>query len=145
MDVPCGADAAPAKRLMIPVSAFSLLREAAAGALSVLSQAIDHGVDPRECYRRLGAICDLLDLIDGRDADEPTAEVDATRDADTVAELAALMLPTLTTAVGDLDDGDPSRATAEADLSLMCRLLAEAGGTSTQAQAIRPADRTPRG
>jgi hypothetical protein len=70
-------------------------------------------------------------LIDG-DEDEPTAEVDATGDGCTVAELAALMLPVLMRRVADLDDADPARATTEAELSLMRRLLLDASGTPTQ-------------
>jgi hypothetical protein len=73
-------------------------------------------------------------LIDG-DEDEPTAEVDATGDAYTVAELAALLLPTLMRHVADLDDTDPSKATTEAALSLMRRLLLDASGTPTQTDA----------
>ena len=120
---------APAQ-LMVPVSAFSLLREGAEDAFSDVSQAIDEGANLRECCQRLGAICDLLDLIGWSDEDEPAADVDATRDARMVAELAAQMMPTLARAVGDLDDADPSKATAEAELCLTRRLLVAAGGAS---------------
>jgi hypothetical protein len=118
-------------RLMIPVSAFSLLREGAGEAICDVAQAIDAGADPRECARKLTAISDLLDLIDG-DEDEPTGEVDATADACTVAELAALMLPVLMRHVADLADTDPTKATTAADLSLMRRLLLDTSGTRTQ-------------
>ena len=120
---------APA-RLIVPVSAFSLLREGAEDAFSDVSQAIDEGASLRECCRRLGAICDLLDLIGWSDEDEPATDVDATGDACTVAELAAQMMPTLTRAVSDLDDADPSKATAETELRLTRRLLVEAGGAA---------------
>jgi hypothetical protein len=129
---------APAS-LMIPVSAFSLLREGAEDASSAVSQAIDEGVDLRECCRRLAAICDLLDLIGWSNNDEPTAEVDATVDARTVAELAVLMVPTLMRAVSDHDHSGRSKATAEADLCLMRWLLVEAGGTA-DTRSVRPAD-----
>jgi|GEM_PF-2979156 hypothetical protein len=112
--------------LLIPGSLLGPIREGADDALTVVSQEIDHGVDPRECCRRLSAICDLLDLIDGNDDDEPASDVDATGQARTVAELAALMLPILTTTVGDLDDADPSKAGAEAELQLMRELHTEA-------------------
>ncbi len=112
--------------LLIPVLLLGPMREGADDALAVVSQEIDHGVDPRECCRRLNAICDLLDLIDGSGEDEPASDVDATGHARTVAEVAALMMPILTTAVGDLDDADPSKAGAEAELQLMRQLHAEA-------------------
>jgi hypothetical protein len=112
--------------LLIPASLLGPVREGADDALTVVSQEIDHGVDPRECCRRLSAICDLLDLIDGSGDDEPASDVDATGHARTVAELAALMLPILTTTVGDLDDADPSKAGAETELQLMRQLHTEA-------------------
>jgi len=116
--------------LLIPGSLLGPIREGADDALTAASQALDHGVDPRECCRRVSAICDLLDLIDGSDDGEPASEVDATGHARTVAELAALMLPILTTAVGDLDDADPSKVAAEADLRLMRQLHTEASRTA---------------
>jgi hypothetical protein len=119
-------------RLMIPRSACSLLREGAEYALGDVSQAIDEGEGPRECAQRLGAICDLLDLIDGSHEDEPTTEIDATEDAQTVAELAALMLPTVMRQVADLENADPSKAKTETELSLLRRLLIDASGTSTR-------------
>jgi hypothetical protein len=121
-------------RLMVPMSAFSLMREGAEDALCDVAQAIDAGASLRECAQKLAAISDLLDLIDGNE-DEPTGEIDATGDARTVAELAALMLPVLMRHVADLDDTDPAKATTEAELSLMRRLLLDASGTPTQADA----------
>jgi hypothetical protein len=120
---------APA-RLLVPVSAFSLLREGAEDVFSDVSQAIDEGANLRECCRRLSAICDVLDLIGWSDKDEPAADVDATRDARTVAELAAQMVSTLMNAVSDLDDADRSKATTEAELSEMRRLLRGFGETA---------------
>src|SRR5487761_1653011 len=116
--------------LLIPASVLAPIREGADDALSVVSQEIDHGVDPRECCRRRRAICDLLDLVDGSSDEEPASDVDATGHARTVAKVAALMLPTLTTAVRDLDDADPSKAGAEAELRLMRQLHTEASRTA---------------
>jgi hypothetical protein len=116
--------------LLIPGPLLGAIREGVDDGLSVVSQAIDHGADPRECCRRLSAICDLLDLIEGSGDDEPASDVDATGHARTVAELAALMLPTLATAVRDLDDADPSKAGAEAELCLMRQLDTEASRTA---------------
>ncbi len=118
--------------LLIPGSLLGPIREGADDALTVVSQEIDHGVDPRECCRRLSAICDLLDLIDGSDDDETASDVDATGHARTVAELAALMLPILTTTVGDLDDADPSKAGAEVELQLMRQLHTDASRTADE-------------
>jgi hypothetical protein len=112
--------------LLIPRSLLGPIREGADDAFAVVSQDIDHGVDPRECCRRLSAICDLLDLIDGGHNDELASDVDATGHAGTVAELAALMVPILTTSVGDLDNTDPSKAGAEVELQLMRQLHTEA-------------------
>jgi hypothetical protein len=112
--------------LLIPAALLGPIREGADDALTGVSEAIDRGVDPRECCRRLRAICDLLDLIDRDEDDERASDVDATGHARTVAELATQMLPILTTAVRDLDDGDPAMAGAETELRLMRQLHAEA-------------------
>jgi len=114
--------------LTIPVPALGVVREGALDALTGVSEAIDSGVDPRECRQRLTAVCDLLDLIGWCQDDEPTADVDATEQTHTVAEIAAEMVPTLTTAVNDRRPGDPERVAAEQDLRLMRKLQAEASG-----------------
>jgi hypothetical protein len=108
-----------AARLVISTAALPLVREGAREAIGDVSDSIDGGVHPRECCRRLGAICDLLDLIGWSDEDEPTEDVDATEHARAVIELAPPMLETLRTGVNDLDDTDPSKATAEDELRLM--------------------------
>ncbi len=50
-------------QLVIPAAAMALVREGANEALTDVAEAIDRGVEPRECCRRLTGICDLLDLI----------------------------------------------------------------------------------
>jgi hypothetical protein len=115
-----------AARLVIPTAALPLVREGAHEAISDVSESIDGGVHPRECCRRLSAICDLLDLIGWSDEDEPTEDVDATEHARAVMELAPSMLETLRTGVSDLDDADPSKATAEDELRLMREVHAQA-------------------
>jgi PHD/YefM family antitoxin component YafN of YafNO toxin-antitoxin module len=116
--------------LTIPVPALGVVREGAFDALTRVSEAIDSGVDPRECRQRLTAVCDLLDLIGWCPEDEPTADVDATEQTRVVAELTAEMVPILTTAVNDRHPGNPERAAAEQELCLMRKLQAEASGAA---------------
>jgi len=114
--------------LMIPSSALGIVREGALGALARVSEAIDSGVDPRDCRQRLTAVCDLLDVIGWCPEVEPTEDVDATEQARVVAEIAAEMVATLKTAVIGPHPGDPERVAAEQDLRLLRQLQAEASG-----------------
>lgn len=113
-------------RLLIPVSALALVREAAHEAIPDVSEAIDSGVHPRECCRRLGAVCDLLDVIGWSEDDEPREDVDAIEHASAAKEVAPSIMETLTTAVGELRDGDPEKVKAEDELRLLSGVHARA-------------------
>ena len=112
--------------LMIPVSALALVREGEHEAWSDISEAIDSGVHPRECARRLRAVCELLDLIGWSKDDEPSEDVDAIEHAGAVKEVALPILETLTTAVSEMRDGDPEKVKAESELRLLSDVRAQA-------------------
>jgi hypothetical protein len=112
--------------LMIPTVALALVRECAHEAWSDISEAIDGGVYPRECARRLRAVCDLLDLIGWSEDEEPSEDVDAIEHASAVKEVARRYWRRLTTAVGELRDGDPEKVKAENELRLLSDVHAQA-------------------
>ncbi|HEX5308968.1 MAG TPA: hypothetical protein VFW38_07800 [Solirubrobacteraceae bacterium] len=115
-----------AATLMIPTAALPLIRECAYEGIPMVSEAIDRGVDPRECSRRLDAISDMLDAIDWSEDEQPTEDVDAAEHAGTVKEVAPAIMATLTTAVRELDDGDPEKPKNEDELRLLSELYAQA-------------------
>jgi len=112
--------------LMIPVAAFPLVRECVHEGIPMVSEAIDRGVDLRECGRRLNALAELLDLIGWSDDEAPAEDVDATEHAGTVKEVAPAILETLTTAVRELSDGDAEKPKNEGELRLLSGLYAQA-------------------
>jgi hypothetical protein len=73
-------------------------------------------VDPRECCRRLTAICDLLDVIGWSEEDEPASDIHATEHAHTLTEVVSPLLATLTSAVSEAAADDPEKATSEEEL-----------------------------
>lgn len=115
-----------AATLMIQTVVLALVRKCAHEAWSDVSEAIDSGVHPRECARRLRAVCELLDLIGWSEDEEPSEDVDAIEHASAIKEVTPPMLETLTTAVGELRDGDPEKVKAESELRLLSDVHAQA-------------------
>jgi hypothetical protein len=107
--------------LLIPVSAFVLVREGIFDCVEDVSSAIDSTHDWRRCGRELSDLCDLLDLIGWEGDSEPERDVDASGQAGALAKATEAMLPVLTRAAGDAD-GDAEKATIEGQLELMGEL-----------------------
>lgn len=108
------------------LSSLGSTSEGAKDAFSDVSQAIDKGANLRECCRRLGAICELLDLIGWSDEDEPAVDVDVTGEHGGGARRAD-------DANADKSGQRPRRRRSvqghrRAELRLTRRLLVEAGG-----------------
>ncbi len=112
--------------LLIPVSAFALVREGIFDCVEDVSSAIDSTHDWRRCSRDLSDLCDLLDLIRWESDGEPESDVDAAGQAGALAKATEAMLPVLARAAGDLADGDAEKATIEDQLKLMRELHAAA-------------------
>jgi hypothetical protein len=109
--------------LLIPVSAFALVREGILDCVTDVSSAIDSTHDWRRCSRDLSDLCELLDLIGWASDSEPESDVDASGQAGALAKATEAILPVLTRAATDLADGDAAaKVTTEDRLELMREL-----------------------
>lgn len=111
--------------LTIPAAAIPLVRECAQEGIKDVSDSMDR-VDPRECCRRLAAICELLDAIGWSRGEEPDGEVDATEHAHTLTEVAPPLLETLAQNVSEHQDGDPEKTKVEKELGFLTEIHAHA-------------------
>ena len=119
--------------LLIPASAFALVREGIFDCVEDMSSAIDSTHDWRRCSRELSELCDLLDLLGWESDGEPESDVDACGQAGALAKATEAMLPVLARAAGDLADGDAEKARIEGQLELMRELH----GAASRAMAER--------
>jgi hypothetical protein len=92
--------------LLIPVSAFALVREGIFDCVADVSSAIDSTHDWRRCSQDLSDLCELLDLIGWASDSEPESDVDASAQASALVKATEAMQPVLTRAAIDLADGD---------------------------------------
>jgi hypothetical protein len=119
------AERPTATTLLIPVSAFGLVREGVLDCVTDVSSAIDSTHAWRRCSRDLSDLCELLDLIGWESDSERESDVDASGQAGALAKATEAMLPVLTRAAADAD-GDAEQATVEGQLELMGELYASA-------------------